>query len=146
MQGINSVILMGRIGRDPDLRQTPQGKAVCRFSMATPHSRREGDGWVEEAEWHDIVLWEAQAERFHRLANKGDLCTVEGRLCPRTWTDAEGKRHWKVEVVGHRANLVYTGRKPASQESPQPDPAQVARSSVAMPEHVDYAPESTPPF
>jgi single-strand DNA-binding protein len=145
MQGLNSVILMGRIGSDLDLRQTQQGKALCRFRMATPRLKRDGENWVEEAEWHDVVLWEEQAERFHRRAGKGDLCTVEGRLSSRSWTDAEGKRHWKVEVVGQRAGLVNTGRKPPATSPPEPDPTQEARSAVAMPDEMDDMPEP-PPF
>jgi len=143
MQGLNSVILMGRVGNDPDLRQTAQGVALCRFRMATNRSRRQGETWVEETDWHDVVLWEEQAERVHRRLGKGDLCTVEGRLATRAWTDGEGKRHTRVEVVGQRVGVVNSQRRPR-EEAPAGAEADRARAAAALPTEVEVVETQEP--
>jgi single-strand DNA-binding protein len=137
MQGINKVILMGRLGRDPELRQTGQGKALCRFSIATNRSWRQGDSWQEQTDWHDVVLWDEQGERAARLLSRGDICAVEGRLTARSWEDAEGQRRRKVEVVASRFQLVSrTGAGREASSAPR-DAGREARSVVAMPEGVN---------
>jgi len=140
MQGINKVILMGRLGKDPELRQTAQGRALCRFSIATGRNRREGEQWVEDTDWHDIVMWEEQAERAGRVLGRGDLCAVEGRLGPRSWEDAQGQKRRTVEVVAQRFQLVSSNRNrrqaAAEAATEAPDAAQQARSEVALPDGV----------
>ncbi len=136
MQGINKVILMGRLGRDPELRQTAQGRALCRFSIATGRNRRDGDQWVEDTDWHDIVMWEEQAERAGRVLGRGDLCAVEGRLGPRSWEDAQGQKRRTVEVVAQRFQLVSSNRQRREAAAQAPDAAQQARSEVALPNGV----------
>jgi single-strand DNA-binding protein len=133
MQGINKVILMGRLGRDPELRQTASGKALCRLTIATNHKVRREGSWVEETDWHDVVLWEEQAERASRVLGSGDLCSVDGRLAPRVFEDAQGQRRRVVEVVANRWQLMSSNRPRREQQASAPDPAQEARSAVAMP-------------
>lgn len=135
MQGINKVIIMGRLGQDPELRQTAQGRALCRFGLATHRPRRQGDEWVEETDWHDVVLWEEQAERAGRVLGRGDVCAVEGRLAPRSWEDAQGQKRRIVEVVATRFQLVFSNRRRREEQAAAqpPDPAQQARSEAAMP-------------
>ncbi len=133
MQGINKVILMGRLGRDPELRQTAGGRALCRFSLATGRNRRDGEQWVEETDWHDVVLWEQQAERAGRVLGRGDLCAIEGRLSPRSWEDPKGQKRRIVEVVASRFQLVRSNRERREQQAQQPDATQQARSEAAMP-------------
>ncbi len=140
MQGINSVILMGRLGRDPELRQTSNGRALCRLSLATGRSRRQGEGWVEETDWHDVVLWETQAEHAERLLGKGDLCAVEGRIQCRSWQDAEGQKRRSVEIVGHRFHLVSSNRRNRQDHIPPRDAGAQARSQVAMPDPMPTQP------
>ena len=121
MQGINSVILMGHLGADPELRQTANGKTLCRLRLATNRSWRRGEEWVEETEWHDVVLWDLRAESANRRASKGSLCVVEGRLTSRSWEDAQGQRRKSVEVVGQRVTVV----------SPRPEAGRSASVSLA---------------
>ncbi len=133
MQGINRVILMGRLGKDPELRQTTRGKAMCRFSIATGRNRRQGDEWVEDTDWHDVVMWEEQAERAGRVLGRGDLCAVEGRLAPRSWEDGQGQRRRLVEVVAIRFELVSSNRRRREEQAAGPDAAQQARALTALP-------------
>ncbi len=142
MQGINTVILAGRLGKDPEIRQTAQGKAVCKIGVATSRNRRTADGWMEETDWHDVVLWEEQAERAGRLLGRGDLCSFEGRLAPRSWEDAQGQRRRTVEVVARRFQLIKSARHRREQQAPPPDATQAARSVAAMP----TPPEQPAPF
>ncbi len=133
MQGVNIAVVTGRLGRDPELRQTANGRALCRFSLATGRARRVGEGWVEETDWHDIVLWEGQAERAERILSKGDVCSVEGRIQCRTWQDAAGQKRRSVEIVGHRFELVHKNQR-NRQEQPRPSAHQQARTQAAMPD------------
>jgi single-strand DNA-binding protein len=132
MQGINKVFLVGRLGQDPELRQTAQGRALCRLRLATGRSRQDGERWVEETDWHDVVLWEAQAERAGRLLGRGDLCAVEGRLAPRSWQDAQGQRRHSVEVAAQRFQLVKSNRERRAQQADAPEPH--PRSAIALPD------------
>ena len=144
MQGINVAVLTGRLGRDPEMRQTTSGRALCRFSIATGRNRRVGEGWVEDTDWHDIVLWEGQAERAGRILSKGDMCSVEGRIQCRSWQDAEGKKRRQVEIVGHRFELLAKNTRPRQDAARPVDAGQQARSQAALP---DPVPEPVPaPF
>jgi single-strand DNA-binding protein len=131
MQGINQVLLLGHLGNTPELRHTSGGKACCRLRLATNRSARREDEWVQETDWHDVVLWDDLAERAIRTLAKGTLCLVEGRLAPRSWDDGEGKRHYVVEVAARRFNTILGGR-PAT--STPPDEGRLARSEAALPD------------
>ncbi len=131
MQGINQVLLLGHLGNTPELRRTSGGKACCRIRLATNRSARREDEWIQETDWHDVVLWDDLAERASRTLAKGTLCLVEGRLAPRSWDDGEGRRHHVVEVAARRFSCVLGGR-PAP---PAPlDEGRQARSAVTMPD------------
>ena len=133
MQGINVAVLTGRLGRDPEMRQTTSGRALCRFSIATGRNRRVGEGWVEDTDWHDIVLWEGQAERAGRILSKGDMCSVEGRIQCRSWQDNEGRKRYQVEIVAHRFELLIKSQRGRQDQPSRPDHAAQARSQAAMP-------------
>ena len=96
MGSVNKVILIGRLGKDVELRSTQGGKAVAGFSMATNDSKDK-----EKTEWHNVVLWEKQAEVAARYLKKGSQVYVEGRLQTRKWEDKEGAQRYTTEVVGH---------------------------------------------
>lgn len=101
---VNHVLLIGRLGADPELRHTATGKTLCRFSLATDRRRREG---VEERpDWHRVVAWERTAENCHRFLSKGRQVAVEGRLQTRRWEDDAGKTRWTTEVVAFRVEFL----------------------------------------
>jgi single-strand DNA-binding protein len=115
MQGINQVVLMGRLGAAPELKSTAKGRNLCHMRLATNHRRREGDVWHDNVTWHDVTLWESQAETAAKYLEAGDLVAVEGHLAPRTWTDAEGNRRRRVDVVAKKLHFV---RKSTGQMAP----------------------------
>ena len=99
-KSINKVILVGRLGRDPELKYTASGTAFCRFSMATDDSWTDkGSGErTERTEWHNIVVWDKLAEICNNYLTKGRLVYIEGSLQTREWDDKEGVKRKTTEV------------------------------------------------
>lgn len=96
----NKVILIGNLGRDPDVRHLESGTVVAKFPIATNESYRDKSGeWQTITEWHDIVAWRNLAQRTERDLKKGSLVFVEGRLTKRKWQDKEGNDRYSTEVV-----------------------------------------------
>jgi single-strand DNA-binding protein len=98
---VNKVILVGNLGRDPELRTTPSGQPVANFSLATNRRWRDRDGnRQEQTEWHDIVCWGRQAEVAGQYLTKGKQIYVEGRLQTRSWEDRQsGEKRYRTEVI-----------------------------------------------
>lgn len=105
---LNKVILIGRLGRDPEIRYTPSGQALAKFSMATDENRKDQDGnWQTETTWHNIVLWAKSAERAGETLKKGHLIFLEGRISNRSWDDPEsGQKKYMTEIVGERFRII----------------------------------------
>lgn len=99
-RGLNKVMIIGRLGRDPEMRYTPSGRPVTTFSVATSRSWNTSDGERRvETEWFNIVAWGNLAEICKQYLAKGQQIYVEGRLQTRNWDDAEGHKHTTVEIV-----------------------------------------------
>ncbi len=108
MASINKVILIGNLGRDPEVRYTPNGNAVCNISVATTRNWKDkssGDK-VEETEWHRVVFYDRLAEIAGEYLKKGRPVYVEGRLKTRKWTDKEGKDNYTTEVIAENMQLL----------------------------------------
>ena len=108
MASINKVILIGNLGRDPEVRYTPNGNAVCNISVATTRNWKDkssGDK-VEETEWHRVVFYDRLAEIAGEYLKKGRPVYVEGRLKTRKWTDKEGKDNYTTEVIADNMQLL----------------------------------------
>ena len=99
-RGLNKVIIIGHLGRDPEMRYTPSGRPVTTFSVATSRSWHSADGERhEETEWFNIVAWGSLAEICNQHLRKGQQVYIEGRLQTRRWEDAEGNKHFTTELV-----------------------------------------------
>ncbi|MGH9467775.1 MAG: single-stranded DNA-binding protein [Terriglobales bacterium] len=100
-RSVNKVILLGRLGKDPELKYTPSGQAVTKFSLATSERWKDkGSGELQErTEWHNIVCWSKLAETANQYLTKGSSVYLEGRLQTRSWDDKENKRHYMTEVI-----------------------------------------------
>jgi single-strand DNA-binding protein len=99
-RGLNKVMLIGDVGRDPEMRYTPSGKPVTSFSIATSRTWVTADGERHEAtEWFNVVAWRELAETCHQDLSKGCRVYIEGRLQTRSWEAANGQRHYRTEVV-----------------------------------------------
>lgn len=100
---LNKVILIARLGRDPEMRYTPAGQPVATFSVATDESYTGKDGQkVQKTEWHRIVVWGKQAEFCGNYLSKGRLVYIEGKLETRRWTDKDGVEKYTTEVKAER--------------------------------------------
>jgi single-strand DNA-binding protein len=107
MSGVNKVILVGNLGRDPELRYTQQGTAVANFSLATSESFKKKDGTRDErTEWHRIVVWGQTAEFCSQYLSKGRTVYIEGRLQTREWENKEGQKQKTTEVVAQEVRFV----------------------------------------
>ncbi|MBU2861896.1 single-stranded DNA-binding protein, partial [Acidithiobacillus ferrooxidans] len=107
MAGVNKMILMGHLGKDPEMRYLPDGTANASFSVATSESYKDKDGNKQErTEWHRVVLWGRIAEVAGEYLRKGSQAYIEGRIRTRKWTDKEGQERFTTEIVGDRLHLI----------------------------------------
>jgi single-strand DNA-binding protein len=101
-RGLNKVMVIGQVGRDPEMRYMPNGKPVTSFSVATSRSWINSEGErCEETEWFNVVAWGNLAEICKQHLRKGQQVYVEGRLQTRSWEDREGKRFFRTELVAN---------------------------------------------
>ena len=108
MASINKVILIGNLGRDPEVRYTPSGAAVCNVSIATTRNWKSKDSGerVEETEWHRVVFYDRLAEIAGEYLKKGRPVYVEGRLKTRKWQDKDGKDTYTTEIVAEQMQML----------------------------------------
>jgi single-strand DNA-binding protein len=100
MAGLNKVMLIGNVGKDPEMRYTANGKAVTTFSIACNRSHNTPEGERrEETDWFDVVTWDKLAELCSQFLQKGRQAYVEGRLQTRSWEGQDGQKRYKTEVV-----------------------------------------------
>ena len=110
--GINKVILAGNLGKDPEVRHLEGGAVVANFPLATTESYKDKNGnKVEQTEWHNIVLWRAQAEYAEKYLKKGYTILVEGKLKTRTWEDKDKNKRYTTEVYGDSITILIGSRR-----------------------------------
>jgi len=135
-KSVNKVILIGNLGKDPELRYTPSGTAVASFSLATNERYKDKEGnWQDRTEWHKIVAWQRLAEIAGEYLKKGRTCYIEGRLQTRSWDDKEsGQKKYSTEIVA--SDLVLLGGQGQGQSGRDHDEeAAPARSRSASASH-----------
>lgn len=122
MASVNKVILIGNLGKDPEIRTTPQGTALARFSVATTSTWKDSSGARQErTEWHDVVAWEKLAQICGEYLHKGKMVYVEGSLQTRNWEDQNGQKRYKTEIKANNVVML----------SPR-DPARGVKEAVAV--------------
>jgi single-strand DNA-binding protein len=120
-RGLNKVMIIGRLGRDPEMRYTPSGRPVTTFSLATSRTWNTSDGERRtETEWFNIVAWGSLAEICKQYLNKGQQVYVEGRLQTRHWEDSEGTKHSSTEIVANE--MIILGDRRETNNSIDLDP------------------------
>ncbi len=104
---INKVILVGRLGKDPEVRFTPSGQAVAKFTVATTEKWRDQQGQMQErTEWHNIVVWGKQAETCGQYLSKGRQVFIEGRIQSRSYDDKDGNKRYITEIVAQNVKFL----------------------------------------
>ncbi len=111
-RGLNKVMIIGHLGKDPEMRYTPSGRPVTTFTVAVSRSWNSADGERHsETEWFNIVAWGNLAEICKQYLNKGQQVYVEGRLQTRHWDDKEGQKHTSVEIVANEMMMLGERRE-----------------------------------
>ena len=126
---LNKVMIIGRLGREPELKYTQSGSPVCTFSVATDESYTDNSGQkVEKAEWHRIVVFQKAAENCSQYLAKGSLVFIEGRLETRKWQDQQGQDRFATEIKAQRVQ--FLDRKADGQSSQQQEGHPLMKTSA----------------
>jgi len=129
MAGVNKVILVGNLGKDPEVKHLDNGVAVANFSLATTENYKNKEGEkVSQTEWHNIVLWRGLAEVAEKYLKKGSSVYIEGKIKTRKWEDKDGNTRYNTEILAD--NMTMLGGKKDSQENPI-NPSQETASDKA---------------
>ena len=125
MAGINKVILVGNLGKDPEVRTLENGAKVANFTLATSETYKNKDGQkVTQTEWHNIVLWRGLAEIAEKYLKKGNQVYIEGKIRLRSWEDKDGVKRYTTEILGDNMTMLGSRRDfDESDASPADDTA-----------------------
>tara|TARA_R110002049_G_scaffold41623_2_gene125096 strand:- start:1881 stop:2327 length:447 start_codon:yes stop_codon:yes gene_type:complete len=143
MAGVNKVILVGNLGKDPEVRHLENGATVANFSIATSESYKDKNGDRQtQTEWHNIVLWRGLAEIAEKYLRKGNQVYIEGKLRTRSWDDKDGVTRYTTEVVGDQMTML--GSKSDNAQGPDNNPKAASNDkSPSQPEtQIEEADES----
>ena len=134
MRGVNKVVLIGNLGKEPDLQYLEGNIAVAKFPLATTETYKDKSGTlVSQTEWHTVVLWRGLAELAQKYLHKGSLVYIEGRIRTRNWEDKDKNRRFSTEILGD--NLVMLDkRKEQNDGQPHETPA---HDTGSFPDHFD---------
>lgn len=117
---LNKCMIIGNLGRDPEMRYTPSGQAVTQFTVATNRNYRDQQGeWQSETEWFRVVVWGPQAERTAERLRKGNKVYVEGRIQTRQWEDQQGQKRSTTELVANQVTSLE--RRDRDEDAPFPE-------------------------
>ena len=108
---LNKVMLLGRLGQDPELVYSQSEVAICKFSVATTESVKKGDSWEEKTDWHNVVCFAKLAENSAKFLKKGSLAFVEGRLQTQKYQDRDGNDRYKTEVIANSVKFLDSKEK-----------------------------------
>lgn len=142
---VNKVILIGNLGRDPEIKKLENGATLASFSMATSESYTDkvSGKKIENTDWHDVVLWRGLAELAEKFLKKGTKIYVEGRLKKRSWQDREGNTRYNVEVIGDEMTILS---KPDTDTKPREPYTVEVNQEISKMENLESDPEDTLPF
>lgn len=127
----NKAFVLGNLGKDPELRHTPSNVAVCTFSVATSEHYTKNGQKVEETDWHNIVVWEKQAEACKKFLVKGSKVFVEGKMKTRKYDDKNGVTRYTTEIIASKVDFVSSkndGARP-------PHPAEGEKMNATFPQN-----------
>ena len=139
MAGVNKVILIGNLGKDPEVRYLDSGVAVANFSLATTENYKNKEGErISQTEWHNIVLWRGLAEVAEKWLKKGSSVYIEGKIRHRKWEDKEGNTRYTTEILAD--NMTMLGKKDDNSSDAPESTVTTAEESVPEAEKGDDLP------
>ena len=131
---LNRVILIGNLGRDPEIRRLESGAVVAKFAIATTDSYKDKeDNWQEQTEWHDIIMWRQLAERAESQLKKGMLVFVEGKISYRKYTDKEGVERYVTDITASTFRVLEKLNNGVDSRFPQQDSRDSAHTNSPAP-------------
>ena len=131
---LNKAILIGRLGRDPEVRHMPNGEAVCNFSIATDETWKDQSGQRQtKTEWHAITLYRRMAEVAGQYLKKGSQVYIEGRIQSRKYTGKDGIERTAYEIIGNEMKMLGGGNDSGQQNAQHTPPAPPSRQAPAAP-------------
>ena len=136
----NKITIIGNLGRDPELRYTPQGTAVCDFSVAVNDRKRDKAGeWQDVTTWFKITFWGKQAENASKYLTKGRQAYIEGRLQVEEWTDRDGNNRYTLAVQGSDIQFLGDGRGEGGDHQTTPAESSYTSASSASSANEDFS-------
>jgi single-strand DNA-binding protein len=142
---LNKVMIIGNLGRDPEMRYTPSGQAVTQFTVAVNRNYRGPDGaWQEETEWFRVVAWAQLGERAAENLRKGMKVYVEGRLQTRQWEDQQGQKRYTTELIASQVTNLDRRPRDEAEGGQAPFPGDARPPGAASPIRRDAAPDDAP--
>ncbi len=150
MAGVNKAVLIGNLGKDPEMRYTPNGVPVCSFPMATSDTYKDRNSGerITQTEWHNIVIWRGMAETAEKYLSKGSQVYIEGKIKTRSWEDQQGQKRYTTEIV---ADVMQLLDRPGNSTSRQGESKQemaanepVAQPTAASPASASASPVNAP--
>lgn len=139
MASLNKVMLIGNLGKDPEMKYTPNGKAVTTFSLACNRNYTGNDGERrEETDWFDIVAWDKLAEQCSQFLQKGRKAYIEGRLHTRSWEGQDGQKRYRTEVVANAVLFLDSGPGGAARMDRYDDGGAVAAAASVDPDDLPF--------
>ena len=142
---VNKVILLGNVGKDPEVRRMDNNLAVARFSLATSERWNKDGNWVEHTEWHNVVVWRWLAERVEKYVRKGTTVYVEGRIRSRSYDDKDGIKRYVTEILADVMN-VLDKHEQTQQATPQQPVQQFTSEPPVITSDLDPGPQDDLPF
>ncbi|SVC89090.1 uncharacterized protein METZ01_LOCUS341944 [marine metagenome] len=139
MAGVNKVILIGNLGKDPEVRYLDSGVAVANFSLATTESYKNKEGErISQTEWHNVVLWRGLAEVAEKWLKKGSSVYIEGKIRNRKWEDKDGNTRYTTEILAD--NMTMLGKKNAGASETSESTTTTTEESIPQEEKGDDLP------
>lgn len=120
MASVNRVILIGNLGKDPEVQCTPSGVQIAKFSLATTESKKVGEEWENKTDWHNVVMFNKQAEYAGNKLRKGMSIYLEGKISYSSWDKEDGTKGYKVDIIGNVIKCLTKSEATTEQEDDLP--------------------------
>ncbi len=140
MASVNKAIIMGNVGRDPEVRQLPSGQSVANVSIATTSKRKDKSGdYVEETQWHRVTFFDKLAEIVGKYVTKGSPIYIEGRITYRKYTDKDGAEKQSTDIIATEMQLLGSKRDSAEpRQETKPKPSKAAENFEEMEDDIPF--------
>jgi single-strand DNA-binding protein len=133
MRGMNRIMIVGRVGAEPEMRTGKTGTSWCSMSVVTNRAHKRGEEWVEEADWHDIRVFGEEGSRCRDKLHRGAVVAIDGALVYDSWTEQDGKRRRKARIHAHRVQLVAEARSRALPPAEGQAIAEISEPTLELP-------------